>query len=178
MFLLLPLGLVFLYLLLVMLLQVMVLPYHNQLFDILVDLVYLPFQVGCFLLYKLHLCYPLRHKVFVLELRGLKNLRLLVHHDRAAAVDAQDPAAGQDRDAVARELLGGVLGDALVVGVEDVVRALDDGDGDLVRQVRVQLRDVLPKEIVHLRRELHARGAAADDQNRAHLSSLLVRDAG
>jgi hypothetical protein len=59
-----------------------------------------------------------------------------------------------------------------------VVRALDDGDGDLVRQVRVQLRDVLPKEIVHLRRELHARGAAADDQNRAHLSSLLVRDAG
>mmetsp|Transcript_10198 Transcript_10198/g.42047 ORF Transcript_10198/g.42047 Transcript_10198/m.42047 type:complete len:345 (-) Transcript_10198:595-1629(-) len=58
----------------------------------------------------------------------LRRLCLLTHHGRVRRGDVRDASVRQDPNPVSRELFLGVLADALVVRVEDVVRGLHDGD--------------------------------------------------
>ena len=112
------------------------------------------------------------------ELDDVLGFGLLVHDDSLVRADGQDAATGEDGDAIAGELLRGVLADALVVRVEDVVGGLHDGDGDLVGQTGVQFGHVVLEEIVQLGSELHAGGPTAHDEHGEHLALFLVGHAG
>merc|ERR1719324_1605618 len=85
----------------------------------------------------------------------------------------------QHVDALAREVLRRVLGDAPVVGGEDGVHLVDDLDGDELREPRgEELGDVLAHHVVQLGGELDACGARADHHEGEQLPDALVRGVG
>merc|ERR1719316_709050 len=85
----------------------------------------------------------------------------------------------QHVDALAREVLRRILGDAPVVGGEDGVHLVDDLDGDELREPRgEELGDVLAHHVVQLGGELDACGARADHHEGEQLPDALVRGVG
>eukprot|EP00211_Chloroparvula_japonica_P001473 CAMPEP_0119128246 /NCGR_PEP_ID=MMETSP1310-20130426/6477_1 /TAXON_ID=464262 /ORGANISM="Genus nov. species nov., Strain RCC2339" /LENGTH=553 /DNA_ID=CAMNT_0007118567 /DNA_START=45 /DNA_END=1702 /DNA_ORIENTATION=- len=107
-------------------------------------------------------------------------------HARGLVGDGDDPvphalhrAVEHQRDVGAAEVLGGVLGEAAVIRAQHRVHEVHDLDVHVLHQLRgVQPGHVLLHHVVHLGRQLHARGARPHHQEGEELAHTLGGRAG